>query len=279
MKLEINFAELFSSVRRMGITELVPFRVDFNSKPPEIKVDGLSTTGGIEVPIDDVDITNGVFTYLGQHVVLFIPDHSFKYDKVILDPKNEGNKYHLTDCKTLEDMRKKGRFARYHATNNREGIFHIVGSEGQETDVELSVCKNCLTQLNYQNYSQNRSSVFNRFTLDEFFKYYETYFRKMPDRNGQDKAGYSADWQSISSNYRESVNFKCEECGVNLNNHRSLLDVHHKDGVKQHNNRNNLKAVCKLCHRNEPHHEHMRVSLEDTNLLNRLRYEQGVRFY
>lgn len=276
MKLDIDFSPLFSSIRKMGITELVDFSVNFNSKPPELKFDGLSSTKGVEVPIEDVIQTNGVFTYQGQHVVLFIPDHSFKYDQAILDPKNEGNKYHLTDCQTLEEMRKAGRFKRYHATNNRTGVFHIFGHEGQEADVELSVCKHCLSKLNYQNYLQNKTKIFNQFTLEAYFQHYETFFRQMPGNNKQDKPGYSADWEKISFAYRTSMNFTCEECGLDLSEHKSLLDVHHKDGVKQHNEKNNFKAVCKLCHKQEPNHSHMKINFSDELLLKKLRLEQGI---
>ncbi|MDD6910455.1 HNH endonuclease [Actinobacillus minor] len=279
MEIKVDFSALFSSIRKMGITELVPFSIDFNSQPVEIVVEGLSSSKGIEVPIADVtpDPDSGVFTYQGEHVVLFIPDHSFKYDEAIADPKNNGNKYHLTDCRTLEQMRKSGRFERYHATNNRTGIFHISGSLiTQEAEVELSVCKNCLAALNYQNYTLNRIRVFNEFNLEDFFNHYETFFRKIPNDKKLSKPGYVDDWEEISKRYRESVKFTCEECHVNLEQYRYLLDVHHKNGVKQDNKEENLKAMCKLCHAQEAFHSHMIVKQEDEFLIKKLRWEQGI---
>ena len=200
MKLAVDFRQLFANVRKMGVKEWVDFSVDFNSKLIEIEVGELETTKGLEVPLEDIEIDpqSGVFTYQGKHIVLFIPDHSFKYDEVILNPKELGNKYHLTDCSTLENMRSIGRFKRYHATRNRTGIFRIFGNSAQESEVPLSVCKNCLKKLNYQSYHYNRTEVFSQFTLEEFFTHYETFFRNEPEDVGQNEVGYAENWAEVS---------------------------------------------------------------------------------
>lgn len=271
MKIDIQFTSLLSNVRKMGIDSLVPFSVIFESKPLEIITDALTTSAGLEIDIDDV-ITDpsGVFTYEKQHIVLFIPDHSFNYDQVLLNPKEKGNKFHLTHCSTLDDMKARNRFKRYFATTNRTGTFKIFSNSGDETEVELSVCKNCLRKLNYKNYSQNTYQVFHQFNLDEFFKYYETNFYDIPD-SSKASAGYSNSWEQISLDYRKSVNFCCEECGVNLIMHKALLDVHHINGVKQDNEPQNLKALCKICHSEQPMHKHYKVRLADEMTIKKLR--------
>ena len=260
----------------MGVKEWVDFSVDFNSKLIEIEVGELETTKGLEVPLEDIEIDpqSGVFTYQGKHIVLFIPDHSFKYDEVILNPKELGNKYHLTDCSTLENMRSIGRFKRYHATRNRTGIFRIFGNSAQESEVSLSVCKNCLKKLNYQNYHYNRTEVFNQFTLEEFFTHYETFFRNEPEDVGQNEVGYAENWAEISHRYRLSVGYCCENCGVNLSHYKYLLEVHHKNGVKRDNRPENFRALCRLCHSKEDHHNHMKIDEYDSRLIERLRIEQ-----
>lgn len=276
MKLAVDFRQLFANVRKMGVKEWVDFSVDFNSKLIEIEVGELETTKGLEVPLGGIDIDpqSGVFTYQGKHIVLFIPDHSFKYDEVILNPKELGNKYHLTDCSTLENMRSIGRFKRYHATRNRTGIFRIFGNSAQESEVPLSVCKNCLKKLNYQNYHYNRTEVFNQFTLEEFFTHYETFFRAKPENVGQTKVGYAENWAEISRQYRSSIGYCCENCGVNLSTYPHLLDVHHKNGVKRDNRPENFRALCRLCHSKEDHHNHMKIDEYDSGLIERLRIEQ-----
>lgn len=276
MKLAVDFRQLFANVRKMGVKEWVDFSVDFNSKLIEIEVGELETTKGLEVPLEDIEIDpqSGVFTYQGKHIVLFIPDHSFKYDEVILNPKELGNKYHLTDCSTLENMCSIGRFKRYHATRNRTGIFRIFGNSAQESEVPLSVCKNCLKKLNYQNYHYNRTEVFNQFTLEEFFTHYETFFRAKPENVGQTKVGYAENWAEISRQYRSSIGYCCENCGVNLSTYPHLLDVHHKNGVKRDNRPENFRALCRLCHSKEDHHNHMKIDEYDSGLIERLRIEQ-----
>ena len=276
MKLAVDFRQLFANVRKMGVEEWVDFSVDFNSKLIEIEVGELETTTGVGVPIGKVKIDpkSGVFTYQGKHIVLFIPDHSFKYDEVILNPKELGNKYHLTDCATLENMRSIGRFKRYHATRNRTGVFRIFGITGQESEVPLSVCKHCLNKLNYQDYNRNRTKVFEQFSLEEFFTYYETFFRAEPENVGQTKVGYAENWAEISHRYRLSVGYCCENCGVNLSHYKYLLEVHHKNGVKRDNRPENFRALCRLCHSKEDHHNHMKIDEYDSRLIERLRIEQ-----
>ena len=276
MKLAVDFRQLFANVRKMGVKEWLDFSVDFNSKLIEIEVGELETTKGLEVPLGGIDIDpqSGVFTYQGKHIVLFIPDHSFNYDEVILNPEGLGKKYHLTDCSTLEKMRSTGRFNRYHATRNRTGVFRIFGITGQESEVSLSVCKNCLSKLNYQDYNRNRARVFEQFSLEEFFTYYETFVRTEPENVGQAKVGYAENWAEISRQYRSSIGYCCENCGVNLSSYPHLLDVHHKNGVKRDNRPENFRALCRLCHSKEEHHNHMKIDEYDSRLIEQLRIEQ-----
>ncbi|MFU2078625.1 HNH endonuclease [Avibacterium endocarditidis] len=278
MKLNIQFSSLYASAKKMGIENFIDFSINLNSIPIDIHVEPLSSPQGVEVPIDAVNIdpNSGIFIYQGKHIILFIPDHSFNYEEALQNPKEKGNKFHLTECTTLSKMRASGRFRRYFATTNTNGIFEIFNSFGEREEVPLSVCKNCLAQLNYKNYINNKYQVFNEFTLTEFFKHYETGFGTIPEDIGQDDGGYAKDWQTISFKYRESVGFRCEECGVNLSAFKYLLDTHHKNGVKQDNSRQNLKAVCKLCHSLEPEHEHMNISDSYRRQIESLRRVQNI---
>lgn len=68
----------------------------------------LSSRKGIDIDIKDVQIDpqTGIWTYKDKHVLLFIPDHAWHFDDT-MNGLEEGRKYHLTDCQTINDMKQK----------------------------------------------------------------------------------------------------------------------------------------------------------------------------
>ncbi|ELA08938.1 hypothetical protein MOMA_00965 [Moraxella macacae 0408225] len=278
----MNLAEILDKLQQNALKvsqNLVDYEPMVNSEL-DITIKQLKSRSGIEISLEDIELQGNVWTYKGHHVLLFIPDQGFGVDKVIAGNK-EGRKYHLTDCKKIDEMKTEGRFGRYKVTNNTEGIFAVYGrhSETGETmhaEVRLNVCKLCLGRLNYQGYPKNKVQVYNNFDLDEFLETYRTHFKTTPANIGQDKAGYANNWEEISHRYRERQAWRCEQCQVDLSNHKSLLHTHHIDGVKHHNKDANLKALCIECHSKQPSHGHMRVSYKDGQLLQDLRRQQGI---
>lgn len=278
---------IFNELRELSLKinpNPIPFSIHINIGDHTLK--DLRSREGIDIDITDVQIDpkTGTWVYKDKHVLLFIADQGWYFDDV-MNGLREGKKYHLTDCKTIDDMKQKDKFARYHVTNNTEGIFAIHGiskSDRQKKtgEVRLHVCKNCLTKLNYKKYAnatfETKKDIYDNFNLDEFFEHYKTHFIAEPPNVGQDKAGYSDDWAEISRRYRSYKNWTCEMCHVNLSEHRELLDTHHIDGVKQNNATYNLKALCKTCHQKQPHHGHYRVAFDVQSKLDELRKTQGL---
>ncbi len=50
-----------------------------------------------------------------------------------------------------------------------------------------------------------------------------------------------------------------------------------KDGVVSNNRRDNILALCKLCHSMQPAHSQMKLTPEERLTIERLRHEQGLR--
>jgi len=73
---------------------------------------------------------------------------------------------------------------------------------------------------------------------------------------------YTRDWSSVARKYKESRNWRCEECYVNLSgkSHKRLLHVHHQDNDPQNNSSWNLIALCVICHSERPGSGHKRLA-------------------
>lgn len=263
----------------------VEFDIQADYAPGFILDRELSSRIGADVKLEDLDLDNGVLSVEGRQVLLFIPDHGRNIDEV-LSGREEGRKFHVADCRTLESMRQQKRFNRYKATYNISGKFHIYGvsyTQGvnREGEAELKVCRNCLSYLNYRGYGSGsggaKEEVYRQFDIAEFLSTYSTLFKHMPDRHDFEDAGsYAEDWREISDRYRKSVSFCCESCSVDLSGHKSLLHTHHISGNKRENHSANLMALCVDCHRKQPKHGYMRVTHEQMVIINKLRKNQGL---
>jgi len=279
MEIRADFSELWNQVKRLSAA---PVEFDWVAAAQLDPID-IELLEGREVRLEDLDVINGLLSVDGRQVLLYIPDQFSPVDVVQASP-DKGKRFHVADCKTLADMRAKGRFERYVVTNNLTGIFPISGKNSrgisEELDSRLMVCRNCLDKLNYQNYCHDstRSHVWQSFEIARFFETYSTSFTYLPRNLTQRAIGndYTKDWAEISTNVRRRCGFKCDDCGLSLNEHRHLLHVHHVNGLKQDNSSVNLRPLCADCHRKQPLHDHMFISITDMQLLTRLRREQSI---
>ena len=257
---------------------------DFSLDSSRVGIDpiDIELERGKEVDIKDIDFSGPVAAVNGRQILLYIQDHSFRFHSV-LSGEDSGNRFHVTDCKKLEEMRRNNKFERYVVTNNLSGKFKISG-EGRydrgrkESEVALIVCKLCLIKLNYRGaeYYPVRQKITQEFSIPEFFKTYSSCFRHEPKGFRSGSQGYTPNWNDIASHLKKEKDYQCEKCSVMLKEHKRLLHVHHINGVKFDNVPTNLKVLCADCHRREPLHSHMHVKHPDMQLLTRLRNEQGL---
>ena len=75
-------------------------------------------------------------------------------------------------------------------------------------------------------------------------------------------------FRSLSHWVRKSAKWKCEQCGINLNNDHLYLDAHHIWGT-QYNSLSDLEALCVGCHAEQPGNGHLLLS----------RYQEFMRKY
>lgn len=272
MKLRIDFERLFSLADRVG--PRVPFnvRLDGAKKPGWPQPEFIDTSppveehipvGGKEIEsLEDLEASEGLLSWKGQQVLLYIQDHRSKF-QAAMERGIAGNKVHVAMCTKLEEMRSAGRFDRYVITRDHSDQFRITGRQwGDEEEIgqtDLKVCKFCLHKLNYDGYSKRKAKVFENFSFKVFFQKYDSFFPYHPKRESGTREGYSPDWKEISRNYRLSQGYRCESCGLVAERKPYLIHTHHKNGVRNDNRKHNLKALCADCHSKEPNHDHMAV--------------------
>ncbi|WP_339934386.1 hypothetical protein [Vreelandella glaciei] len=270
MKLNVDLSALLAQPKKMGDTVVVVFR--------ETRLPPLSREGVKLETLDDLRVVDGLLAHGNAQVVLYIQDHSFNFERALESPR-DANKFHISECKTIRDMRASGRFERYVMTNNASGKFYITGGWREGVYIKLNVCMNCLEKLNYKGYRQKAKSeryeTVRQFQAEEFFEKYSSFFGSFPSRQSGGKDGYTDDWAVISRQMREEAGFFCQECQVDLSAHPRLLHTHHMNGVKHDNSKLNLKVLCIDCHSKELNHERMHVPRKDRLTVSRLRREQA----
>ncbi|CAL2105663.1 5-methylcytosine-specific restriction enzyme A [Tenacibaculum sp. 190524A02b] len=252
-------------LKKMG-AKLQPMNlgVEWQSIDDE-KLKELLETGEVEVDISELEFNNGVLEYKGRKVLVYIRDQYKKY-------YDKGYKYHLSNCSTITKNIKSNRKSRYVISQRTDGVFKINLLEDnivvkKDLYEPLTVCKNCLTKLNYKGYAElsysKKMNVFNTFSLDEYFdKSNETILSTLGFREEINTPVnvYSDNFAELSLAYRENKRFVCEECSINLSDNKKYLHVHHIDGDKSNNKESNLKALCIECHAKQPNHEWLKFN-------------------
>lgn len=280
MKLNVNFSELTTVVQRMGARA--------SSWSPNVENLGdlqrlvKELEEGIEIPLGEVEtVHGGLLCYKGEQVVLYIKD-TRQDRQTLLHDFESSRRFHVAECRTLRDMRHKGRFERYVVTTRKDGLFSVeatdyITKEHEELEAPLRVCKNCLNALNWRRYSTVSSAskwqLWVDFSLDDFFSEFSTFFYSKPQHSDATapRGGYAKHWSEVSYRIREERGWKCEICKVILSQYPSLLHCHHRNGVTSDNSDKNIAVLCKLCHAEQPGHSRLKPSSKDRVVIEGLR--------
>ena len=244
----------------------------------------------IDVELEGKSVTSlfhpsGLLIQDGRPVFAYIRDHIIHF----ADNPHERNKVHFTVCQHLTKMKAAGRWARYQVTNRDDNQYLIEVNAGWRNSRErlatLYPCQFCLDRVGYHCFvfkimtKQQRLAIVESFdaktALDLLWQHFDIFRLQVKNlRSAVAPAGYADNHREFSRAYRTAKNFICEECRVNLKRSPRLADAHHIDGIKNNNRDENLRCLCKLCHKKE--HSHYPVKESDRREIEKARKQQNI---
>jgi hypothetical protein len=270
----LKFEPLNRLRNQMGIADdhYGSFSLEINLSPvlTAEELSKILTGEGVELNFNEWDVLpDSTLAYKGHRVLVYIRDVRVMGDR-ITEPK-----YHLCNCKTLIKMSQDGRSDRYVVSAQSDGWFKINFTRENKTIGEekrrLHVCKNCLDGLRFKGFSlkgmseHKKQRFVSEFVPDDFFELYPRSLHAVTPKYDSDTAPlneYPPDFPAISERLRHEMGWQCQKCGQVLfaPHLRRYLHVHHINGNRSDNTRQNLKILCVACHAEEPQHSHMRKS-------------------
>ena len=167
----------------------------------------------------------------------------YMYIKVADVAQYDFPKFHISNCQTITQQQKQNMFhGHYYWSNSNIVDVQQRGTTKIHKEITLNLCRNCKIAASITDY-QNTQGFFDLLDIQENSPINDTEL---------DMFGYVKDWQQISKKFRIENEFTCDNCKIKIENKfdQRFIQVHHRNGDKLNNKRENLQCLCSLCHSN-----------------------------
>lgn len=167
----------------------------------------------------------------------------YMYIKVADVEQYDFPKFHISNCQTITQQQRQNMFhGHYYWSNSNIVDVQQRGTTTIHKDVILNLCGNCRNAARITDY-KNTQGFFDLLDIQD----------NGPINDAElDMFGYVKDWQQISKKFRIENEFTCDNCTIKIENKfdQRYIQVHHRNGNKLNNKRENLQCLCTLCHSN-----------------------------